>query len=220
MTEQTTIAQALALAFAEAGVKRMYGVPGGGSSLDLIEAAAAHDIPFTLTKTENAAVMMAGALAETRGQPGVAIMTKGPGVANAANGIAYASLDRAPVIVVTDGFTPKQTQYITHQVFDQQAMLAPVVKGHSRLDGDDAAVQMRRLIALACTAPFGPVHIELTSEVAKRPLPGALPAMTPSVSPATSPVAQFTAAFDLLRTARRPVVVLGLEARRHAPDIL
>ncbi|HEY0835847.1 MAG TPA: thiamine pyrophosphate-binding protein, partial [Azospirillum sp.] len=116
MTQEITVAQAFARALAESGVRRIFGVPGGGSSLDVMEAAAAVGIEFVLTRTENGAVMMAGAVAETSGVPGVALVTKGPGVANGANGVACASLDRAPVLVVTDGFTPVQTAYITHQV--------------------------------------------------------------------------------------------------------
>ncbi len=218
MTTTMTVAEALAQAMEEAGVRRIYGVPGGGSSLDVIEAAARRGIAFTLTKTENAAVMMAGALAESTGRLGVALMTKGPGVANAANGVAYASLDRAPVMVITDGFTPAQLGYITHQVFDQRAMLAPVVKGHGRLDGEDAGAEIRRLVALACTAPCGPVHLELTSSVARKPLVRPLPeaARTPPVLADAMLLEQAAA---MIAKARRPVIVAGLEARR-APSQL
>jgi acetolactate synthase-1/2/3 large subunit len=215
-----TVAAGLAQALAEAGVRHMYGVPGGGSSLDLIEAGAALGIRFVLTKTENAAVMMAGAMAETTGVPGVAIMTKGPGVANAVNGVAYAALDRAPVLVVTDGFTPRQLGYITHQVYDQRALLAPLVKGHGRLEAPEPGAEIRRLVELACTPPFGPVHIELTSEVARRPLAGGLPALAPAAEPIGAGEAEIEVALRMLREARRPVAVLGLDARRFAPAAL
>jgi acetolactate synthase-1/2/3 large subunit len=218
MTTTMTVAEALAQAMAEAGVQRIYGVPGGGSSLDVIEAAARRGIGFTLTKSENAAVMMAGALAESSGRPGVALMTKGPGVANAANGVAYASLDRAPVLVITDGFTPAQLGYITHQVFDQRAMFAPVVKGHGRLDGEDAGAQIRHLVALACEAPCGPVHIELTSAAARKPLAQPLPALPP-VRPVVASGASLEEAASKIAAARRPVIVAGLEARRAAPQL-
>ena len=134
----------------------------------MIAAASAQHIEFILTKTENAAVMMAGALAETTGVPGVALMTKGPGLTNSANGVAYACLDRAPVIVLTDGFTSKQLSYITHQVFDQKAVLAPIVKAVSRLESEDPEAEIDALLALACAEPMGPVHIELTSETARK----------------------------------------------------
>jgi acetolactate synthase I/II/III large subunit len=222
MNPQITIVQALARALSEAGVRRMFGVPGGGSSLDLIESAAALDIEFVLTRTENAAVMMAGAVAETSGVPGVALVTKGPGVANAANGVACAALDRAPVLLVSDGFTPAQTGYITHQVFDQRAMLAPVVKGHSRLEGPDPVREIERLLRLACTPPFGPVHVELTGATARAL---ADDTATPGGGRLRDIVGDAAAAVDLatieqvrerIARSRRPVVVVGLEARGHA----
>ncbi len=63
MENSISTAQALAKALSNAGVKRIFGLPGGGSSLDVIEAAAQLGIDFVLTKSENAAVMMAGVLA-------------------------------------------------------------------------------------------------------------------------------------------------------------
>ena len=218
MENNISTAQALAKALSKAGVKRIFGLPGGGSSLDVIEAAAQLGIDFVLTKSENAAVMMAGAMAETTGIPGVAIMTKGPGVANSANGVAYASLDRAPVLVITDGFTPKQLAYITHQVFDQKEMLAPVVKGFSRLEGPDPVAEIDAMLALAASAPFGPVHIELTSETAKRFVP-----TTSLITRPSNHVAFFledlAAVQKLLGHAKRPVLIIGLEARQHAKQV-
>jgi acetolactate synthase I/II/III large subunit len=222
MTPQITIAQALARALSEAGVRRMFGVPGGGSSLDLIESAAALGIDFVLTRTENAAVMMAGAVAETSGVPGVALVTKGPGVANAANGVAYAALDRAPVLVVTDGFTAAQSAYITHQVFDQRAMLAPVVKGHSRLGGADPVREIEQLLRLACTPPCGPVHVELTGPTARAlvddtAMPAAHARSRYSVGAAAAiDLAAVERVRERIARARCPVVVVGLEARGHA----
>ena len=98
---QDTVAELLAAAFAANDVRHIFGVPGGGSSLDIIQAAAEKGIDFVLTRTESAAVMMAAATAEVSGKLGVALTTKGPGTASAVNGVAYASLDRSPVMLIT-----------------------------------------------------------------------------------------------------------------------
>lgn len=220
MTQTMTIAQLLVHKLALAGVKKIFGLPGGGSSLDIIAAAAAENIQFVLTKTENAAVMMAGALAESTGVPGVALMTKGPGLTNATNGVAYASLDRAPVVVLTDGFTPKQLTYITHQVFDQQAVLRPLVKAVSRLESSDPASEIDALLAAATTHPLGPVHIELTSETARRNVDQVRADSRDKVSvPSAVDQQQFEALRASLQKARKPIVVLGLEARAHSEAV-
>jgi acetolactate synthase-1/2/3 large subunit len=225
MSEAITIAQLLVRKLGQKGVKKIFGLPGGGSSLDVIAAASAQQIEFILTKTENAAVMMAGALSETTGVPGVALMTKGPGLTNSANGVAYASLDRAPVVVLTDGFTPKQLSYITHQVFDQKAVLAPIVKAVSRLESEDPEAEIEALLTLACTEPMGPVHIELTSETARKTVSLRSVEVFESHAKANSgdrgvsPVEQIQTLSVRLKKARKPIVVLGLEARAHEASI-
>lgn len=222
MTQTITVAQLLVRKLSKVGIKKIFGLPGGGSSLDIIAAAAAENIQFVLTKTENAAVMMAGALAETSGVPGVALMTKGPGLTNAANGVAYASLDRAPVIVLTDGFTPKQLTYITHQVFDQQAVLKPLVKAVSRLESADPASEIDHLLNVAMTYPLGPVHIELTSEAARRTvdIEHLAGAQSEQVSRSGAiELERFEALRATVQKARKPIAVLGLEAREHTDAV-
>ncbi len=66
-----TIVDRLAARFRTIGVERMFGVPGGGSSLDLIEAAGRVGICFVLCRTETAAALMAAVSAELTGVPGV-----------------------------------------------------------------------------------------------------------------------------------------------------
>lgn len=226
MSEPFTIAQLFVRKLAQLGVKQIFGLPGGGSSLDIIAAASDENIEFILTKTENAAVMMAGALAETTGVPGVALMTKGPGLTNSANGVAYASLDRAPVIVLTDGFTPKQLTYITHQVFDQAGVLAPLVKATSRLESADPGAEIDALLATVCTHPLGPVHLELTSETARKVIDDKVLKSGPredrehtssllNDNTASIDATQLNALRECLKKARKPILVLGLEARAH-----
>ena len=88
------------------GVRRMFGVPGGGSSLDLIQAGAEAGLDFVLARTETAAAIMAATTAELTGAPGVVLTGLGPGAAAATNGVAQARLDRAPLVVITDAYPP------------------------------------------------------------------------------------------------------------------
>ena len=70
--------------------------------LDLIDAAADRGIEFVLCRTETAGAIMAAVTGELSGIPGVVLTGIGPGAASVVNGIAYASLERAPVVVFTD----------------------------------------------------------------------------------------------------------------------
>ncbi len=205
----TTGAEAMLNSFTGAGMPAIFGVPGGGSSLDLIAAAKAHGIPFVLARTENGAGIMASALAELTHRPVGLLTTRGPGVSNAANGMANAALERAPVILVADGFAQRESRYVTHQLFDQAGMMAPVTRARGV-----GAAEAPRILAAAMGAPRGPGYLELAGDAARAPAaPG--PAWVAPVLEAPSPSALAEAA-RMLAAATRPAIIIGLEATEPA----
>ena len=210
-------AEYLLAALARRGTKRIYGVPGGGSSLDVIAAAERFGIRFILARHEGNAAMMAVADAEITGAPGVVLTTKGPGLMNALNGIACAALERAPVLLLTDGFTEKQLSYITHQVFDQRNVSAELVKGYTQARSDSPAAEIEALLDLAMQAPLGPVHLDLTSEAARRPA-GELLAL-PAKSETPLDAGALAQARAMLAAARKPVILAGVEAMAAAEPL-
>jgi len=208
----TTVAEALVAALVARRVRHIFGLPGGGSSLDVIEAARKARIDFVLARDETAAVFMASAAAEVSGALGVALVTKGPGTANAVNGAAHASLDRTPVAIITDGFSPQISAYVTHQVFDQRAMFAPVVKAHTTLSGPDIPGEIARVLDAARAPRPGAVHIELTAPAARATIQGHVVRSPAPADAAATGALDPGPAIALLQAARRPVIVVGLEA--------
>ena len=205
----TTGADAMVQSFAEAGMPAIFGVPGGGSSLDLIASAKVAGIPFVLTRTENGAGIMAAALAELTHRPVGLLTTRGPGVSNAANGMANADLERAPVILIADGFAAREAKYVTHQLFNQAAMMAPV----TRAQGIGAA-ETPRVIEAAMGAPRGPGYVELAGDAARAPTP---PARNLRLAVLDAPSASSLAeAKRMIANASRPVIIIGLEATEPA----
>ncbi len=209
-TTRGTVVQSIIARLHAAGVRRMFGVPGGDCNLDFIAAGEAAGIQFVLTRTETAAAIMASVSAELTGVPGVVMTTRGPGLANGVNGIAYAQLDRAPLLVIADGYEAQQ-DYVSHQRLDQMAMMRPLVKAASALEGDDPAGAVDALLAEACAQPPGPVYLEVTGAAIRRMDPGAQPgaAVRPCIA---SPPQDLDAARAMLRQARRPIVLAGLQA--------
>ena len=220
-----TLAQGLAAACRARGVRRAFGVPGGASSLDVIDAFAADGIDFVLTHGETAAALMAAVTAELGGAPGVVLTGVGPGAASAVNGIAYAALERAPVLLVTDALAePAPGHHALHQRFDQRALFAPLVKAYARPEPGDGLGTMETLLDAALAHPPGPVQLDLTTAAASAP---AAPAgHRPEATPAGAGAAPFdlvtlAEARGLLAGAERPLIVAGLEARgREASEAL
>jgi len=161
----STVADAIVRHLRGAGVRVIFGVPGGGGSLDVIDAAARTSLPFVLTATETAGVIAAIAQAEITGAPGACLTGLGPGAASAVNGVACALLDRAPVIVITDAH-PASADGCTHQRLDQCALFAPVTKWSASIRATDVDAVMADAIARAIASPPGPVHLDLPADVA------------------------------------------------------
>jgi len=207
MPANPALADVIIEAFARHGVERIFGIPGGGSSLALIEAADAAGIDFVLTRTETAAAIMAGVTGELSGAPGVVLTGIGPGAASAVNGIAYAHLERAPVVLFTDG--PASS---LHQAFDQNALFAPITKMQGRLRPANGRADAEAAIRAALTLPWGPVHLDLTASDAASPVSGQ--ADTLPIAPALEAGGEaLERARHMLARSRRPVLLVGLEAR-------
>ena len=202
-----------------AGVGFIFGVPGGGSNLDLIGAAGRASLPFVLTATETGAALAAMAQAEIYGRPGVCLTTLGPGVTSVGNGVACAWLDRAPLLVFTDSQPLSTDGIFAHQRVDHRALLAPVTKWSVRLSPENADAAMREAIDRAMTEPRGPVHIDCPGDVLSRP--------DVAQAQTDAPASHHGDAEDvgrvlldpaslapLLSRARKPLLLVGLGARR------
>src|SRR5947199_172541 len=148
-----TLADLVASELKAAGVRMLFGVPGGGGNLDLIAAAERLGLRFVLTATETAAALAALAQAEVTGAPGVCLTTIGPGAASVVNGIACAFLDRAPVIVFTD----RADEPFEHQRLDHTALFTRITARSFAIDLVDPEAAIRKaLLALRMQPTAGP----------------------------------------------------------------
>ena len=150
-------AVAIVTALAGAGTRVMFGVPGGGPNLDVVGAAAAAGLRFVLTHTEAAAAIMAATGADLTGAPGAVLVTRGPGLASAVNGIAHAALDRLPLVVIADTVRAAEAGRVSHQRLDQAALGRPVAKAVLTVGGNQAGRVAAWLVGQAVAAPSGPV---------------------------------------------------------------
>lgn len=205
------LARSLAEGLAGAGVTRIFGIPGGGPNLDMIGAAAELGIEFVLAHGETAACVMAASYGRATGTPGVAIVTRGPGFTSAANGLAQATLDRYPLVLISDSVTAGSAHRTAHQRLDQVATAAPITKWSGVLGTADPAAVVLAASALALTAPAGAVHLAFDPTTR-----GDVPPEVP-VRPQQCDPTQRDRAIALLTKAKRPIVVIGLDAAPHAP---
>jgi acetolactate synthase I/II/III large subunit len=195
---------------ARAGATHAFGIPGG-EVLALMQGLDAAGLRFVLVKHENGGGFMAEGLWHMTGALPVLVATLGPGVANAVNVVANAMQDRVPLIFLTGCVDAAEAETYTHQVFDHQAMLRPVVKGSFRLAAGAVGAGMAKAIALATSGQPGPVHVDVPIGVAEAvadrgcgrgPL-GAAPGL---------PAAAGLAGAGRAEGAKRPLAIAGVDA--------
>ena len=216
----TSIADLIVRHLHRAGVGFLFGVPGGGSNLDLIDAVGRAGLTFVLTSTETAAALAAIAQSEVSGHPGACLTTLGPGVTSVVNGVACAWLDRAPLLVFSDSHAASGGVY-QHQRVDHRALLAPVTKWSATLTPENADAVMREAIDRAMTEPRGPVYIECPADVLSAPdeaRDGARTVQAGDIvgdrSAESLSLLDPGALAPILSGARRPLLLVGLGARR------
>ena len=159
--------EVLADAFKEAGTPFIVGHPGG-ESVELMEAARERDMRFILMKQEVAGAMLAATWGDLTGSPGVCLSTRGPGAANMVNGVAHASLDRSPLIAITDRYSTPQQETGLRQKIDQIAMFAPVVKWGTTIDASVVRTQIARAMRTATALAPGPVQFDMPQSETKK----------------------------------------------------
>jgi acetolactate synthase-1/2/3 large subunit len=196
-----------------AGVSRLFSVERGGPVVEAVEAAArARSLPVVRCHDAGAAVTMAAATGEVTGRPGAACSGAGAGVTASATGLAHALADRCPLIYLSArhaGATPASG---ARPVVDHAAHLGPIVKASVALGADSVSHWVAHAAQLALAEPRGPVHLDLPADVVSE---AALPlAVSPRPRPAPPPdAARLDQAAAMIRAARRPLVLAGLECR-------
>lgn len=206
------LARALARGLAAAGVQRIFGMPGGGPNLDMIGAAQEVGIPFVLAHGETAACVMAASYGRLTGTPGVAVVTRGPGFTSAVNGLAQATLDRFPLLLISDAVSHAHAERVAHQRLDQVAVARPVTKWSGTLGTVAPTAVVEAAARLSLRAPAGAVHLTFDPTVAGDQPPIAAP-------PRQTDAQSWTRGRELLGGARRPVVIVGVDAATSAEQV-
>ncbi len=215
-----TVAELVARFLAARGVDRIYGLQGGHIQ-PIWDHLAQLGVRIIDVRDEGAAVHMAHAHAALTGQVGVAMATAGPGVTNCVTAITNAHLERVPVLLIGGCPPVPQDDLGPLQGIDHAAIMAPVTRSSRTLRVADQITRdldKAWVMAEGDGNPPGPVYIEIPTDVLRQTVPPACvldehmrPSRRPPVAPDAGEVAR---AADLLRNARRPLVVTGRGARR------
>jgi acetolactate synthase-1/2/3 large subunit len=200
------------------GIRRIFTLVGD-TILPICDAAVDEGIELVDTRHEGAAMSMADAWCRITGEPAVAIVTGGPGFANALSALPHIYSAESPVIFIAgSGPLPEMGMYSFQEV-DQVAMAAPSTKG-SWLVHEKRRIPsfMAAAFRTAMSGRPGPVHLTIPidiqeQEVSAEDLLSYGPSEYRHHGNTQGDQALIKDAIDLLRNAQRPVVVTGNPAR-------
>jgi acetolactate synthase-1/2/3 large subunit len=221
-----TVAQVIAAALEAQGVRRVFGLCGGHIQ-PLWDAISLTDIEIVDVRHEAAAVYMAHATAELGGGLGVALVTAGPGLTNAMTAISNASVARSPVLVLSGRPPRPQAGMGAMQDVPQAAILRPICRLVEKVSQPHHVIpRLDKVIAAAlgaATGATGPAYIDFSTDLLEERLQpadvldGSLRQRRGfSLEPDSRAV---EAAADLIRDARRIVVIAGRSARAAAEPL-
>ena len=196
------------------GVEVAFGVPGE-SYLPVLEGFHEHrdKIRFVTCRQEGGAAFMAEAHGKLTGRPGVCLVTRGPGAANAAIGVHTAFQDSTPMVLLVGDVGSDFRHREAFQEIEFTSMFGPSTAGMAkrveRID-DPARIPeyISRAFATAMNGRPGPVVVVLPEDMLHRQV-DAHPVARTEVSQAglaSDAVRQLGA---LLQAAERPFVIAG-----------
>lgn len=210
--KSTTVAHNVVGALRDMGVRHVFGVPSGGW-VDYMEAMrTTNGIDFVLASHEGGAGFMADVCGRLTGVPGVCFGTFGPGATNLATGVGSATLDRSPMIALTDEMPASLRGRTVQMAIDHQALFAPLTKATMRIEADTAVTTLADAARIALSDRPGAVHVGLPqgmSAVAVAPATVGTVAPDPAAAPAAADIDALIAAFAV---ADKPVLAVGLGA--------
>ncbi len=208
-------AEMVVRALRDEGVKYIYGYPGG-ALLHVYDAIFQQDeVEHILVRHEQAATHMADAYARATGKAGVALVTSGPGATNAVTGIATAYMDSIPMVVITGQVMSHLIGEDAFQETDMIGISRPIVKHNfSVRRAEDIPEVIRKAFHIAETGRPGPVVVDIPKDMTTPTdrFPYVFPKQVKlrSYNPVTKGHSgQIKKAFDLLMSAKRPVIYSG-----------
>jgi len=190
------------------GVKRVSCVPGE-SYLAVLDALYDTEIDVVVCRQEGGAAMMADAWGRLTGEPGICMVTRGPGATNASAGLHVARQDSIPLILFVGQVQRDAREREAFQEIEYRRAFTEIAKWVGEID-DPARIPefVTRAFSMATSGRPGPVVLTLPEDMLTESAeaPAARPYQPVESHPGASQIGRLAA---LLAEARRPLAILG-----------
>jgi oxalyl-CoA decarboxylase len=207
------------------GIRTLYGLPGIPIT-DLTRMAQAEGLRMISFRHEQNAGNAAAIAGFMNGKPGVCLTVSAPGFLNGLTALANATTNCFPMILIS-GSSEREIvdlQQGDYEEMDQLAIAKPLAKAAFRvLNVEDIGVGIARAIRAAVSGRPGGVYLDLPAKLFSQTMDAAAGAasLIEVVDPAPRQIPSSDAvkrALDLLKGAKKPLIVLGKGAAYARAD--
>lgn len=217
------LAESLLHALKQHGARQLFGIPGDFVLPFFKVAEESAILPLYTLSHEPAVGFAADAAARMQGAPGVAVVTYGAGALNMVNAVASAYAEKSPLVVISGG--PGRGESASGLLLHHQAkrldsqfqIYREITCAQTRLDdAATAPAEIARVLA-ACIREARPVYIEIPRDMPLIPCAAVVP-QTPYAVDREALDACVTEILTRLKASRSPVLMAGVEVRRHGQE--
>ncbi|WP_454691811.1 thiamine pyrophosphate-binding protein [Achromobacter aloeverae] len=190
------------------GVKHVFCVPGE-SYLAVLDGLHDANIDVTVCRQEGGAAIMADAHGKLTGEPGICMVTRGPGASNALAGVHIAMQDSTPMILFVGQIERGMREREAFQEMDYRAVFGTQAKWVTEIDQVERIPELvSRAFHVATSGRPGPVVIALPEDmlVETAAVPDAPHYEVVESAPTPAQLAELEI---LLASAESPIAILG-----------
>jgi acetolactate synthase-1/2/3 large subunit len=190
------------------GVDTAFGVPGE-SYLAVLDSMVDSGIKFVICRQEGGAANMADAYGKLTGQPGICMVTRGPGATNASLGIHTSHQDSTPVILFIGQVGNDVVEREAFQEIDYRRMFGPMAKWVAQIDRADRVPEyISHAFHTATSGRPGPVVLALPEDMQTQmaTVPDTGRYQRVAAHPGADQMKQLR---EMLAQAQRPMVIVG-----------
>ena len=215
----STAARSMVECLENEGVSVVFGLPGE-ENIRFVQALAASNIRYVLTRHEQGAAFMAEMYGRVTGRAAVVSATLGPGAINMQLGVADATTNSTPLVAISAQVGQDREYKESHQYVDLVTMFAPITRWADGIPTARAIPEMiRKAFKLAETERPAAVYLAVPEHIDADDMDYDLTPLPRNVVRAEAPApGQVQRAADALRGTKRPVVLAGHGAARARRD--
>lgn len=192
------------------GASKCFGVPGE-SYLDVLDGL--HDtqgqLDFVLCRNEGGAAFMAEAFGKLTGQPGICMVTRGPGATNASIGVHTAMQNSTPLLLFVGQVGTDQQEREAFQEINYRAFYGSIAKWVVEIDDINRIPELlSRAWSTALSGRPGPVVVALPENMltSQSSAQACKPIRIPEPAPSNADIAEIE---RRLLKAKQPLIIVG-----------